>query len=558
MTALAAHPFSKETKLLALRGAAPTFYHGATPEGIFCFARPRYPELYEELMGHFREYSAAILNGSPGIGKSTFFVYLLWRCLSEGEEGFSHIIYASVHQKQTAVISVQDRQATVYKGIGLVGDLLSQHEELQKSRLLYICEVGDADNPAEFFRKQNICTLVFTSPKTKHFSTFRKEVGAEMFYMPVWSLEELLEAHRFLQAEAVLQPMTPEDVQARFAMMGGTFRKLLCWRRDTVETPENYIRDKIASAKSLYKLIRGAVTGHYKPSIGGNHLLHMRVMPSSRFRAFQFDFASPYVAEQVMSVKKLEEVEDIEKWVNSSNTFEAATLCGFLFERLGHLKLPKGGQFAIRSLETPAVEQMADGSLPIKDGQISIPQRGSVRFDSLLAGSLRDTDKYYAPKNRALPAVDCMSPPSTLWQITMSKLQMPSSHPVDYPGLKKALLAMGVPQGSLVDLVFVVPSYPSHRVDLAMVQKQAMKGVLVEPDTGALINSATKQQLMACLKQMAPSARVSRSTKVDELRTALRTVLEQEPSKTAEVVEVLSARAAAGNWQVRQWVMQFP
>ena len=64
----------------------------------------------------------------------------------------------------------------------------------------------------------------------RRYHEFNKK-GGEMYYMPVWELDELLSVGGHIQShitdEELKQELTPEKIKARYHQFGGIFRYVI-------------------------------------------------------------------------------------------------------------------------------------------------------------------------------------------------------------------------------------------------------------------------------------------------------------------------------------------
>ncbi len=124
-----------------------------------------------------------LLTGSPGIGKSWFLMYAMYRLAAEPSVP-EIILHSAKHF--TAYWFRPD--GTVSKIRSPVGDDLIT--VINKSTW-YLYDANESENecfPIEAF------TIVASSPNKRHYKGFMKQVGTIKLYMPPWTFDEILAA----------------------------------------------------------------------------------------------------------------------------------------------------------------------------------------------------------------------------------------------------------------------------------------------------------------------------------------------------------------------------
>jgi hypothetical protein len=142
------------------------------------------------------------LSGTPGIGKSTFFSYILYRFMTEDIPWKPKRI---IHQKETDFFCYDLERLTVVRN---AKDLISDPDAF------YVID-GSSSTPSESF----CFTLFISSPRSKNFRSFFKQMKVIPWYFPIWTLEEL----SICRTECYDQA-DEERFQERFRVYGGVAR----------------------------------------------------------------------------------------------------------------------------------------------------------------------------------------------------------------------------------------------------------------------------------------------------------------------------------------------
>ena len=275
--------------------------------------------------------------------------------------------------------------------------------------------------------------LVLSSPKRDNYKKVLNAVGATIRFMPVWSWQEVESCHQLLYADDPERPLA--EVRDAFERWGGIPRFVL-----------EKLRDE-AAQQSLQEALDTAEVGIIRKSIGqidaaqeaSHRILHIQTQQPFVYRSIAF--GSAYIRDRVAELLFLQQRQAmIDFLITSSSSPQLAGVRGELFESYAHRIISSGGSFKVRRLddgseETLKLERCAGTHF--------------VRSPSDLAECPSQLH-YCQPVVRNFPAIDAVTLPGSLFQMTVSLM-----HPVKYAALKVVLDSM--PDCSNYNLFFVVP-----------------------------------------------------------------------------------------------------
>jgi hypothetical protein len=175
----------------------------------------------------------AIITGTPGIGKSLFLFYLLWKLVKEGKRVLfiyhPDIIY---YDGQGGVFMMEKLPPTIYKTFWNETLWCLFDSKLKNEANLAECAVDD-------------CTFVLSTSPRRQLVNELKKTDCQIFYMPIWTEKEM----------KVIAPSYTKDEDQwrdRFRVLGGIPRSVL---RLIAKSP-NTILEEACSHCSLDDCIR--------------------------------------------------------------------------------------------------------------------------------------------------------------------------------------------------------------------------------------------------------------------------------------------------------------
>jgi hypothetical protein len=156
--------------------------------------RPKFSEVYDYIT----------VTGSPGIGKSVFYLYFVEKYRKENPE--------------KTIVTAAFAQRYLTSGMVLYPDSDNMESERFYLRIPSIenaIYLYDGAPEAEPSRKKMVC---FSSPNEAWLNYMRKNIKHVKLIMPPWTLNELLEAAQALwKTPSQASPtLTPEEIESRF------------------------------------------------------------------------------------------------------------------------------------------------------------------------------------------------------------------------------------------------------------------------------------------------------------------------------------------------------
>jgi hypothetical protein len=402
------------------------YTHGSVvlPDGVqwptlhspVLFVRDFYEPFYDSVLNGMTAFKPAdtgavvvkkvILCGNPGIGKSAFGMYALFRAVRDGRT----VVYASAKLSPKCYVF---RNGAVYAEKGL--DNLAQFTADPETVL--ICD-SMIPPVCEAF------TLLVTSPRKDRWHEFNKEMDCTMLFFPVFTLDEIRACR-----DECFSGVDDAGMMSRFARWGGIPRYVLAKLK---AADQQQLEDAVNST-TLDSVIEHSGALELKSDKDMSHrLLHIKVagetdaslLPSSAdyYCKSRNELASKYVAELVVhAAMNMKHSRVLAFLYGSSGTAMFSVLHGQLFEPEALRILARGGDFPIRRLRG------ADGkdTNAASDEHLRIPPCELVSFGSMKAlvaqlAAAPSPTVVYVPESKSFCAVDAILPGSALANATVS------------------------------------------------------------------------------------------------------------------------------------------
>ena len=382
------------------------------------------------------------LTGTPGIGKSIFYLYFFQRYRRENPN--VTIVTASFGKDRELL------KCLVFEPGMVEGVKQKEIPDIKDSQHLY-------DGPPKIQPSDNkmVC---FTSPNYKWLDGMEKAANHIPLYLPGWKLQELWEANELL--ELGLDVLTIEE---RFLLFGGSARYCLTLNTKFYNRGVKKLESKAKSIET-FDTIKACLDEKAEKSDISHRIFHF--VPS-------FDEDVPCSFEQVFCSVSIARIVDksirdkseskrneLVHWLNANN--KSSTLLGWLFEGYANQTFNAGGTFVLKSLDSD--EQC---TLDLKEGDYK-PARTDT-YESI--------DGYFFPY---------------IFQITRNY-----HHPVNAKGIENHCELFKVPNPQALKLVFVVPKGMSDYKKQAILDESTTQGILSDISKIAGIGPAGTRELNA-------------------------------------------------------------
>jgi hypothetical protein len=261
------------------------------------FVRSCYIDYYNEIMNCFEKENRRYITvtGTPGIGKSVFYLYFFKRFREENPE---QVIVTAAFTKRSKL-----KYALVFDPKKEDGKPDYYDDKIPFiSNAIFFYDGAPEKEPS---LQKMVC---FSSPNEEWLDSMDKNEYFTALYMPPWTLEELQEARKLLAedptADATSRPnpegisvnmmlrLTEEEVERRFKIFGGSARYCLTRSALLYERGLKRLRYELYSIKSFSDLelnMKGC----------GKIPYNVLFMHPTGFKDYVIDFASVYVKERI-------------------------------------------------------------------------------------------------------------------------------------------------------------------------------------------------------------------------------------------------------------------
>ncbi|KAF8509069.1 hypothetical protein BU17DRAFT_99245 [Hysterangium stoloniferum] len=137
-----------------------------------------YNTILADTLKEGRRRSAFLVTGHPGIGKSLFLLYLLFRRLEEQEP-----VALQIDADEFVLFSMN--------GVSLHSGKASSAYDIPKGAWALSDSWGELLGPCNAFRTPRAHVIHTSSPSSRRWKEWKKQLSADMYIMDIWLLEEL-------------------------------------------------------------------------------------------------------------------------------------------------------------------------------------------------------------------------------------------------------------------------------------------------------------------------------------------------------------------------------
>jgi hypothetical protein len=336
-----------------------------------------------------------IIVGTPGIGKSLFLFYLLWKLVvKEGKRVL--IMYGALN--------------VYYDGKGGVFSLetipSAANYSFWNNESLWCLFDAKGKNEAYLGKiPYDRCNFILsTFPRQGLINDFKKSYAPQYFYMPLWNQTEL-------EAIAPMFPHVSENVwRDRYDVLGGIPRNVL---EDTTRNPTQMLEAACTDCtlEDCMKKVGLDSTISEKSNVI-HSLIHITSM--SPYTESSVCYASKTALSIIVKSKGLEAKRKMRDLLEASEGNPlTASLCGYIFEAYAIELLEKGGSFQCR--------QLVHGNKKQKPTETTLEIKGSKKQYADSVTSNQKLNHLYVPNTRCYEDIDAWIPGVGAFQMTVGK-----------------------------------------------------------------------------------------------------------------------------------------
>jgi NADH dehydrogenase [ubiquinone] 1 alpha subcomplex assembly factor 7 len=385
------------------------------------YIRRSYRDLYDRMLYFFEEdgNSGFPLTGTPGIGKSVFLFYVLWR------------LARLVKPPEVILLHRAKDFGYIYlitpNGCFETRDINNVAHFLKNDTTWYLTETLDPPPTLT-----GATTILVSSPNRKHYSEFLKvHESVPLHYLEPWSLDELLIA-------ASIYDLSADVVRERYRILGGVSRYVFSSAAHAISD----IEELISQAFQMFDFDQLSLvpSNMFNASKISHRLVHLFINRESElgYTKVYAKFGSRFILEKALSnYIQSSKAKLVDFLVVNKASPATKLLQGNLFEQFAHQQLSKGGRFEYRSLESGDCQTY----------HLELSPRNVISFYNIEVCA--DKGSYYIPLDANFPCVDAFAPSVGFFQMTINV-----HHPI--AKVKMAELVIATDQ---TKLFFVVPDY---------------------------------------------------------------------------------------------------
>jgi hypothetical protein len=400
-----------------------------------------YDKIMDRLFGKSFHYNFISVTGTPGIGKSMFYLYFLKRYLLENP-GKSVVTASFNKDRKLKACRLFRPNGSVDTFVDTFGNpyipieaAVSWPKDIDCD--LYLYDGPPTDSPID------VKMVAFTSPNFSWLDSMRKDPHHCKLFMPTWDISELLAANEELELNIDIN-----EINNRFAYFGGSARYCLSVYDEFVSAGKVDIESALKKINGFDQL-RDCFFGNADLNTVVHRLMHYCPENNPIFATLS---PASKLIDHMLAERLKQKLNDNRKvlmmWLDGSD--KGSSFAGFLFEQFVHERLLDGGQFEMRSL--------SNSSRSMIDINQTIGQYSRFKTNFLLDNIFKYV--YQIPEVPNYPSIDSFM--ITENAVLMFQITMSESHPVKLSGLVILLDSLGQLDDNqenplLAQLIFVVP-----------------------------------------------------------------------------------------------------
>ena len=371
------------------------------PKDKSIYIRSAYEDIYTILEQDERHY---MIVGNPGTGKSYFAIYVLYRALRASKT----VVFHRCSESTVYLFKPGQKAKTGRENSCTIPELTS-------SEMLYLYDAGTRKYALQ--PTQGSRLIAFSSPSHENTRELCK-LRLVSLHMPTWSMNELFLASELDHCRGRITDTLVKDLFEKFGGIARYVLEVNPHRRD------EYIR--MLESKIVCCTLDTIQSVGYEDIDEQSHMIFHRHSGSDiGYFKYEWKFASQYVGDKVVETISRKGYDDMKAFaLRGDLPSEAASLRGWILERIVHDKLPKGGTYHVRKLSDN------------KEEERKLPEMNLTVFDKLEEVDLSNLPslQYLRPKSKIFEAADALCLPNGIFQVTVS-----TSHPIKANCLKKLI-----------------------------------------------------------------------------------------------------------------------
>ncbi|KAG2763856.1 hypothetical protein Pcac1_g24541 [Phytophthora cactorum] len=347
----------------------------------------------------------AVITGTPGIGKSVFVYYVMWRLIKD--------------KKRVLFIT---RQPPIYFDGSTIHECkqlpYSGNQQFWSPDLWCLVDSVDPTNVAGM--PIECCSVLLSStPRRDCIGEFKKLAPTpDVFYMPLWTKEEL----------ATIAPMYPHAAtvwENRFECLGGVPRLVL---QDIETDPQAWLMSACNSCSLDDCIMLVSIYSEINSKTKNAQIL-IHIHSQEPYREYKVVYASDLAMQLIVRTKWRLDRAKLQSLLGSSDGNPLAqSLCGYIFELYSMDLLEQGGTFVCRKLLSGTEMRKRDTikrkrSTPDNEDEetIDIPRSSQPRqiAERVEVGQL--ANQLYVPRTSNYTAIDAWMPQFGGFQMTVGK-----------------------------------------------------------------------------------------------------------------------------------------
>ncbi|EGZ26089.1 hypothetical protein PHYSODRAFT_327019 [Phytophthora sojae] len=342
----------------------------------------------------------AVVTGTPGIGKSVFVNYIMWRLTKEKKRVLFFDSEGNFYFDGTNMLTCK-----------VLPD--KSNRQFWSSDLW--CLVDSLDPTSIAGLPYRICSILLAStPRRDCIGEFKKLAPTpDVLYMPLWKEEEL-------SAIASMYPNARDEWKHRFKCLGGVPRLVL----EDIGTDPQVLLETACNSCSLDECktlvsINSEINSRTQMA---QTLIH--ICSQEPYTEYQVVYASELAMRVIARTKLVSNRRNMESFLSACNGNPLAqSMCGYIFEPHCLRLLHEGGSFEYRELLSGAdmQRQRKRGRRDIVETEITIPSssKPSQIVERVEAGQV--ANQLYVPRTSNYVAIDAWMPQFGGFQVTVGK-----------------------------------------------------------------------------------------------------------------------------------------